>query len=127
MKLESPRRPRSKIARTPTTTVTNRAPSYNSKTPVDPAKLQRSKSTGSVSTEPRSDGIPWRTAARASRLPYASANYSFFFANKTNGSLFSSGFPPKIPTRAFHSSEESIYGAAELQQQQQPLKENTIV
>lgn len=105
LKLESPRRPRSKIARTPTTTVTNRAPSYNSKTPVDPAKLQRSKSTGSVSTEPRSDGIPWRTAARASRLP---------------------GFPPKIPTRAFHSSEESIYGAAELQQQQQPLKENTI-
>jgi len=55
------------------------------------------------STEPRSDGIPWRTAARASRLP---------------------GFPPKLPTRAFHSSEESIYGAADFQQQ--PLKENPI-
>ena len=42
--------------------------------------------------------------------------------------FFFSGFPPKIPTRAFHSSEESIYGAAELQQQQQqPLKENPIV
>lgn len=40
------------------------------KTPIDPMKLQRSKSTGSVSTEPRSDGIPWRAAARASRLPY---------------------------------------------------------
>ncbi len=36
-----------------------------------------------------------------------------------------SGFPPKLPTRAFHSSEESIYGAADFQQQ--PLKENPIV
>jgi hypothetical protein len=38
---------------------------------------------------------------------------------------FSSGFPPKLPTRAFHSSEESIYGAGDFQQQ--PLKENPIV
>jgi hypothetical protein len=40
-------------------------------------------------------------------------------------SLFSRGFPPKLPTRAFHSSEESIYGAGDFQQQ--PLKENPIV
>ncbi|CAF3725989.1 unnamed protein product, partial [Rotaria socialis] len=110
LKLESPRRPRSKIARTTTTTGANRPAYFNPKTPVDPAKLQRSKSTGSVSTEPRSDGIPWRTAARASRLPYVYM-----------------GFPPKLPTRGFHSSEESIYGngtGGDLQQQQ--LKENPI-
>ncbi len=70
MKLESPRRPRSKIARTTTTTGANGSAHFDPKTPIDPMKLQRSKSTGSVSTEPRSDGIPWRTAARASRLPY---------------------------------------------------------
>ena len=71
LKLESPRRPRSKIERTATTTVAqNRTAYIHSKTPGDPTKLQRSKSTGSVSTEPRNDGIPWRAAARASRLPY---------------------------------------------------------
>ena len=70
LKLESPRRPRSKIARTTTTTGTNHGNHFDSKTMIDPTKLQRSKSTGSVSTEPRSDGIPWRTAARAARLPY---------------------------------------------------------
>jgi hypothetical protein len=70
LKLESPRRPRSKIARTITSAGTNRPVLFQPKTPVDPAKLQRSKSTGSVSTEPRSDGLPWRAAARASRLPY---------------------------------------------------------
>ncbi len=58
------------IARTTTTTGANRLAYFNLKTPIDPTKLQRSKSTGSVSTEPRSDGIPWRAAARASRLPY---------------------------------------------------------
>jgi len=106
LKLESPRHPRSKIARTTTTTGTNRPVHFQPKTPVDPTKLQRSKSTGSVSTEPRSDGIPWRTAARASRLP---------------------GFPPKLPTRAFHSSEESIYGAGGGGDfQQQLMKENPI-
>lgn len=43
--------------------------------------------------------------------------------------FFFSGFPPKLPTRAFHSSEESIYGAGnDLQQQQTQLsKENSIV
>ncbi len=70
LKLESPRRPRSKIERTTTTTGASRLAHLNPKTPIDPTKLQRSKSTGSVSTEPRSDGIPWRAAARASRLPY---------------------------------------------------------
>ncbi|CAF0968298.1 unnamed protein product [Adineta ricciae] len=105
LKLESPRRPRSKIARTTTTAGTNRPVHFQLKTPFDPSKLQRSKSTGSVSTEPRSDGIPWRTAARASRLP---------------------GFPPKLPTRAFHSSEESIYGAGGDFQQQTQVKDNTI-
>jgi centrosomal protein CEP78 len=70
LKLESPRRPRSKIARMTTTTGANGSTHFDPKTPIDPMKLQRSKSTGSVSTEPRSDGIPWRTAARASRLPY---------------------------------------------------------
>ncbi|CAF0807156.1 unnamed protein product [Adineta steineri] len=113
LKLESPRRPRSKIARTATTTAgANQPVHFHPRTPIDPTKLQRSKSTGSVSTEPRSDGIPWRTAARAARLP---------------------GFPPRLPTRAFHSSEESIYGAGggggggvgggEFQQQQ--MKENS--
>jgi len=92
LKLESPRRPRSKIARTATTTVGQTRPAHlHSKMSVDPTKLQRSKSTGSVSTEQRSDGIPWRAAARAARLP---------------------GFPPNLPSRGFHSSEESIYAAA---------------
>ena len=42
--------------------------------------------------------------------------------------IFFSGFPPKLPTRAFHSSEESIYGAGGGGDfQQQTLKENPIV
>jgi hypothetical protein len=38
-----------------------------------------------------------------------------------------SGFPPKLPTRAFHSSEESIYGAGGGDFQQQQMKDNAIV
>ena len=50
----------------------------------------------------------------------------FIYRNKISLNVyFSSGFPPKLPTRAFHSSEESIYGAADFQHQ--PLKENPIV
>lgn len=112
LKLESPRRPRSKIDRTPTNTAgQNRTAYIHSKTPGDPTKLQRSKSTGSVSTEPRNDGIPWRAAARASRLPYGISRESRADVS-THSWMFSSGFPPNLPTRAFHSSEESIYGAA---------------
>ncbi|CAF1516838.1 unnamed protein product, partial [Didymodactylos carnosus] len=56
---------------------------------LNPSKLQRSKSTGSVSTEPH---VPWRSAARASRLP---------------------GYPPRANIKSFHSSEESIYAGGD--------------
>ena len=45
------------------------------------------------------------------RAPVDFRQFSFF-PSINDDVFFSRGFPPNLPTRAFHSSEESIYGAA---------------
>ncbi|CAF1071790.1 unnamed protein product, partial [Didymodactylos carnosus] len=104
-KLESPKRPRSKISAQSTTSgVPGTNTSDNNVNTrkltqqqqfhklLIPSKIQRSKSTGSVSTDSRVACIPWRSAARASRLP---------------------GYPPRTNAKSFHSSDESIYAGGE--------------